>query len=646
MIRELPRPCPCLGPEWLGGLAERDARESLFALALGNLFRERAGGAPRVAARVAQRAIQERVAFAPEEGEVFAAPGIVWAARVGDCDDHARLVAATLGAVGIPTRIACLVDDEGNPTHAAAQAWLDGAWEWVETTVPAELGEHPDDAARRGGFTRRDITRRARVYRARAPEGMQTMSDEERKNDLAALAAAGFGVLSGPEDPSFRAAVRSFQSRFGLAADGRIGPLTRAKLGAVVASGEAGTTHTADVSDDDLRALADVAARLSAAGAVGVDPSAILSAWFAANQLRGGVLSGAALGSAGWRGTDDAFAAAPVEVQAPYLASYLEVVAPRMRAGRDVFVALVAPGAVGFDAAQLAAVGLRPDAMIALAQQQGGARWVELRRRLHELVASPSPVSNVVPAAAAPRRFTNAQAVETLLAAARAEGRELTRAAAEIGAAVAYGETLYGRGVSRGSSSGDAFAWAHLDQFGKWAQQGLLNWGALEYPAKYGETPPPWFADLGAVGRLGKDAGHPAGFFLFADDVRAARAFLRAWGKPDTIAAANAGDVTGVAAAMRRHGYYVGFHCGPGVKGKAGSPCKYEHATPEEALAANVRDYAALINSRLHDVRTKPNGGPLDTFVPGGAAVGGWGVGTLLAVGLALGGLSFAYLRG
>jgi transglutaminase-like putative cysteine protease len=103
------------------------------------------------------RWVQAAVPYVRERGERFQSAAYT-RRKGGDCDDHARLVVALLKALGIRARVGVLPED-GEPRHAAAEAHLAGAWRWVETTIPAYLGEHPFDAVRRLGLgqQRKDI---------------------------------------------------------------------------------------------------------------------------------------------------------------------------------------------------------------------------------------------------------------------------------------------------------------------------------------------------------------------------------------------------------------------------------------------------------------------------------------------------------
>lgn len=223
--------------------------------------------------------------------------------------------------------------------------------------------------------------------------------------------------------------------------------------------------------------------------------------------------------------------------------------------------------------------------------------------------------------------FTHAAAREALRGAYVAQfGREPTKGELDFGLATAYFETFYGRGGPGGAP------WANRGQFGRWARDGKYNWGALEGGAKGNAR---MNALLDAAGipytlERGTDGGNPTFFYLFRSDEDAARAFLMAWGAKDTLAAAAAGDAFGVAAAMRGHGYYTGFHVGPGkmtpaledANRRMGYRAWQEEATDAEALRKNIAEYGAGL-ARTVKVVTGPGG--VDDPAKGGASGGGGG---------------------
>ena len=101
--------------------------------------------------------VRQNVRFIREKIETFqSADYTLFAARAGDCDDHARAVFALASAAGLRARLSLLVK-EGQPAHVCTQIFHDDAWHNAETTVPAVYGEDPRDAGKRLGGGRVDL---------------------------------------------------------------------------------------------------------------------------------------------------------------------------------------------------------------------------------------------------------------------------------------------------------------------------------------------------------------------------------------------------------------------------------------------------------------------------------------------------------
>jgi len=97
--------------------------------------------------------VQTQIRFVHEPGEVFQSARVTMSSRAGDCDCHARLLYALSWAGGIPADLRFFEGDD-QPTHAVT-ALRDsrGAWQWAETTVGAQFGEHPVSAIDRLGVS-------------------------------------------------------------------------------------------------------------------------------------------------------------------------------------------------------------------------------------------------------------------------------------------------------------------------------------------------------------------------------------------------------------------------------------------------------------------------------------------------------------
>ena len=112
------------------------------------------GGGERETAAALHKLVRDGVRFARERRETFSPTMWTLAIGIGDCDDSARALAALLWSIGYRVRFATLGDPA---THVAAQVKLAGRWHWAETTLAAQLGEHPIAAARRLRAARGDI---------------------------------------------------------------------------------------------------------------------------------------------------------------------------------------------------------------------------------------------------------------------------------------------------------------------------------------------------------------------------------------------------------------------------------------------------------------------------------------------------------
>lgn len=102
-----------------------------------------------------QKRVQQ-VTFTKEHEETFSPTMWTLETGVGDCDDTARALLALLRSLGFDAGLQTLpvVESGKPPVHVAAVVNLDG-WKWLETTIPARLGEHPVAAAQRLGIKMR-----------------------------------------------------------------------------------------------------------------------------------------------------------------------------------------------------------------------------------------------------------------------------------------------------------------------------------------------------------------------------------------------------------------------------------------------------------------------------------------------------------
>lgn len=336
-----------------------------------------------------------RLRFVREPGEVFTSPSYTLSVNAGDCDDHARTTYAVLRAGGVPARIVFLHKGPGgDPSHAVTQAFVNGAWTWLETTLAANFGESPMAAASRLGIgrTRTDIADHATVINLRTLQRTSAM--------LGALASALICV----------------------------GPLTMGDASAMFTPTQIATyekaANTSDLSGQFMVDVSAMAARLRTIGA-NVSGEDLLAVWngesgispkarnpagagaYGLNQLYGAPM----LAAVGWAGTVDDYLSLSAEAQLPCVERYYLKYGPkgsgwrRIDGARGLYAINGWPTAVAMgadtrdDNAILGTKGKRDyypefdtagagvntpsqiDAWIARAQKNGGARWIEARAR-------------------------------------------------------------------------------------------------------------------------------------------------------------------------------------------------------------------------------------------------------------------------
>ncbi|MFB3813426.1 MAG: transglutaminase family protein [Terriglobales bacterium] len=84
--------------------------------------------------------VKTNIEFRGEADEVLQSPLVTLQLRAGDCDDHATLIAALLGALGIKAQFVTVAGDPQQPqtfTHVYAAAWIRNPGQWLplDTTV-------------------------------------------------------------------------------------------------------------------------------------------------------------------------------------------------------------------------------------------------------------------------------------------------------------------------------------------------------------------------------------------------------------------------------------------------------------------------------------------------------------------------------
>lgn len=270
------------------------------------------------------RFVKERVRFAPEEGEIFQNGGATLILAVGDCDDHARLVIALYLAGGLSAELGLLHrGDGGGPTHATGIGCVEEECAWAETTVDAEIGEHPLEAAARLGVldARGDISKEVVIMGSNLPRPPARYLDANPSalvtKDVEALKALGFlascAEVKDAADPVFREAILAVQmaSAPGIVRDGMTGPQTRGVIAALLeergmgelAQGYIGALaaapkpvmHTRDLSDGFLRRVISMNDRFVARGAK-TRPEHWLAVWNGESGVRASAKNAAGYG--------------------------------------------------------------------------------------------------------------------------------------------------------------------------------------------------------------------------------------------------------------------------------------------------------------------------------------------------------------
>jgi hypothetical protein len=136
-------------------LAARDATHPRVR-AVGQELRAAYPHASALAAAV-QRFVKVSVAFVREVRETFQHTLLTLHRRAGDCDDQARAVVAIALAAGLDARVVGVPNRDGKVGHVAPLVFDGARWLWAETTVDAQLGEHPRAATQRLRVNRADI---------------------------------------------------------------------------------------------------------------------------------------------------------------------------------------------------------------------------------------------------------------------------------------------------------------------------------------------------------------------------------------------------------------------------------------------------------------------------------------------------------
>jgi len=81
--------------------------------------------------------------------ERFSGPGRTIGRGAGDCDDSSRVVRAVLRCLGHNARLVFIGDRNGPHHVTAAIPTPSGQWFWLDASLPARAGEHPNRAKER-----------------------------------------------------------------------------------------------------------------------------------------------------------------------------------------------------------------------------------------------------------------------------------------------------------------------------------------------------------------------------------------------------------------------------------------------------------------------------------------------------------------
>ena len=144
--------------KFLANLAEYDSRTPDVRRAAERIVAGAKNGQQQIEAL--HRHVRDHVTFTRERVETFSPTMYTLDMGIGDCDDTARALMALLRSLGFEAGVQTLPEAQTGrvPLHVAAQVKHNGRWQWLETTIKAEPGEHPMAAARRLGInTRPDL---------------------------------------------------------------------------------------------------------------------------------------------------------------------------------------------------------------------------------------------------------------------------------------------------------------------------------------------------------------------------------------------------------------------------------------------------------------------------------------------------------
>lgn len=182
----------------LANLAEYDAQLPDIR----RLAEKVAAGAPdaRSQAAALQRFVQNAVTFTREPVETFSPTWRTLEHGIGDCDDSSRALLALCRSLGLPAALRTIPElgSLRDPTHVAPVLRDGGDWVWLEPSIAARFGEHPQHAARRLREDRADIGGRESLAAISPDDGITIGVTPEQATLLGGAALSVFASLAAP----------------------------------------------------------------------------------------------------------------------------------------------------------------------------------------------------------------------------------------------------------------------------------------------------------------------------------------------------------------------------------------------------------------------------------------------------------------
>jgi hypothetical protein len=154
----------------------------------------------RAQAAALQRFVQQAVTFTPEAVETFSPTWRTLEHGLGDCDDSSRALLAMMRSLGMPAALRTIPElgDTRAPRHVAPVLRHGSDWIWLEPSIAAHFGEHPQRAARRLRSARADLGGRADLAAVSPEEGISIGLTPEQSTLFGGAALSVFASLAAP----------------------------------------------------------------------------------------------------------------------------------------------------------------------------------------------------------------------------------------------------------------------------------------------------------------------------------------------------------------------------------------------------------------------------------------------------------------